>query len=75
MALAVKTLFLSQEIISQADFEQLVHMLCAEMTRKDFAEIAYVLSVCGHKPAEVCHQQSSLSYPEAFYDEQTQHFL
>ena len=53
IAQSVKPLLLSQEGITQTDFDQLMQLVTREVTRADFSEIAYVLSVCGRKPEPV----------------------
>ena len=59
IAQSVKPLLLSQEVITQTDFDQLVQILAREVTRKDFSEIAYVLSACGRKPKYACEEATS----------------
>lgn len=56
IAQSVKPLLLSQELISQADFEQLMRTLASEVACENFSEIAYVLSACGRKPANLQEQ-------------------
>jgi ubiquinone/menaquinone biosynthesis C-methylase UbiE len=59
IAQSVKPLLLSQEGITQTDFDQLMQLVTKEVTRADFSEIAYVLSVCGRKPEHVCEEAAS----------------
>jgi len=61
IAQSVRPLLLSEPVSDQADLEQLVQILAREVTRKDFTEVAYILSACGRKPEPICeHLKSSL---------------